>query len=53
MWAKEVERTEKPQCVVDAEARITAEEAAMTKEEKDARFRRATVEMERGSVFKR
>ena len=53
MWAKEVERTEKPQCVVDAEARITAEEAAMTKEEKDARFRRATVELDSGRVFRR
>lgn len=42
---------EKSQAVKDAEARITAEEEAMTAEEREARYQRLARKLEARSLF--
>lgn len=51
MWKGEKIHVEKSQAVKDAEARITAEEQAMTKEEREARFQRITATQETKSPY--
>ena len=52
-FSEKNEERVKPQCVVEVEARIRAEEAAMTPEQKEARYQRAVRALEEASIYKR
>lgn len=47
------EPTEKSRCVIDLEAKILAEESAMTTDERNARFARLERESEKHGAFAR
>jgi len=53
MFEREESVRERPGCVVECEARIVAEEAAMTHEEKEARLRRIVLKVETKGPFTR
>lgn len=53
LFSQKDEERVRPQCVRDAEARIRAEEAAMTLEQKETRYQRAVRGAEKASIYRR
>lgn len=53
MWRPEYVATEKSEAVKAAEARITAEERAMTQDEREARYQRLAAKADASHIYRR